>query len=190
MSLPAYSQCSCKQVTQVRHCHEGNSCVRNVFFQLCDTSPCLLWSSSTYEHDAILFFFDMRCYFIQFKGFSFSTISSMLNLPENTSRIIFEWIWPFWFFCSKILPWIIPVESFCLTCLCLFPLVLYSVLLVVPLCCYMIENGLGLFCGWPALIFSVTFSRLEPEGRLVMGFRKASSAMPSDQVIALTSCIL
>ncbi|KAJ1434793.1 Zinc finger, CW-type [Sesbania bispinosa] len=28
---------------------------------------------------------------------------------------------------------------------------------------------------------TVTFSRLEPEGRLVMGFRKASSAMPSDQ---------
>ncbi|XP_019425638.1 PREDICTED: B3 domain-containing protein Os07g0563300-like isoform X1 [Lupinus angustifolius] len=32
---------------------------------------------------------------------------------------------------------------------------------------------------------TVTFSRLEPEGRLVMGFRKASSATPSDQVIAL-----
>ncbi|KAK7327961.1 hypothetical protein VNO77_22055 [Canavalia gladiata] len=28
---------------------------------------------------------------------------------------------------------------------------------------------------------TVTFSRLEPEGRLVMGFRKASSAVPSDQ---------
>ncbi|XP_068497031.1 B3 domain-containing protein Os07g0563300-like isoform X1 [Phaseolus vulgaris] len=28
---------------------------------------------------------------------------------------------------------------------------------------------------------TVTFSRLEPEGRLVMGFRKASSAAPSDQ---------
>lgn len=28
---------------------------------------------------------------------------------------------------------------------------------------------------------TVTFSRLEPEGRLVMGFRKASSALPSDQ---------
>ncbi|KAK7246585.1 hypothetical protein RIF29_41454 [Crotalaria pallida] len=28
---------------------------------------------------------------------------------------------------------------------------------------------------------TVTFSRLEPEGRLVMGFRKASSATPSDQ---------
>ncbi|KAH1218092.1 B3 domain-containing protein [Glycine max] len=28
---------------------------------------------------------------------------------------------------------------------------------------------------------TVTFSRLEPEGRLVMGFRKASSVMPSDQ---------
>ncbi|KAF1882487.1 hypothetical protein Lal_00039135 [Lupinus albus] len=32
---------------------------------------------------------------------------------------------------------------------------------------------------------TVTFSRLEPEGRLVMGFRKASSATPSDQAIAL-----
>ncbi|XLU65602.1 B3 domain-containing transcription repressor VAL2 [Arachis hypogaea] len=29
---------------------------------------------------------------------------------------------------------------------------------------------------------TVTFSRLEPEGRLVMGFRKASNATPSDQV--------
>ncbi|KAF9683512.1 hypothetical protein SADUNF_Sadunf04G0021500 [Salix dunnii] len=28
---------------------------------------------------------------------------------------------------------------------------------------------------------TVTFSRLEPEGKLVMGFRKATSAMPSDQ---------
>ncbi|CAL9000219.1 unnamed protein product, partial [Prunus brigantina] len=27
----------------------------------------------------------------------------------------------------------------------------------------------------------VTFSRLEPEGKLVMGFRKASTAPPSDQ---------
>lgn len=31
-------------------------------------------------------------------------------------------------------------------------------------------------------VFSVTFSRLEPEGKLVMGFRKASSAQASDQV--------
>ncbi|XLS66352.1 hypothetical protein HN51_026326 [Arachis hypogaea] len=29
---------------------------------------------------------------------------------------------------------------------------------------------------------TVTFSRLEPEGRLVMGFRKASNATPSDQI--------
>lgn len=32
------------------------------------------------------------------------------------------------------------------------------------------------------LFISVTFSRLEPEGKLVMGFRKASSAAASDQV--------
>lgn len=32
------------------------------------------------------------------------------------------------------------------------------------------------------LLFSVTFSRLEPEGKLIMGFRKASTAQPSDQV--------
>lgn len=31
-------------------------------------------------------------------------------------------------------------------------------------------------------ISAVTFSRLEPEGKLVMGFRKASVAPPSDQV--------
>jgi hypothetical protein len=31
-------------------------------------------------------------------------------------------------------------------------------------------------------VSSVTFSRLEPEGKLVMGFRKASSASLSDQV--------
>jgi len=31
-------------------------------------------------------------------------------------------------------------------------------------------------------VSSVTFSRLEPEGKLVMGFRKATSAPPSDQV--------
>lgn len=31
------------------------------------------------------------------------------------------------------------------------------------------------------LVCSVTFSRLEPEGKLVMGFRK-SSTVPSDQV--------
>ena len=31
-------------------------------------------------------------------------------------------------------------------------------------------------------ISAVTFSRLEPEGKLVMGFRKASAAPPSDQV--------
>lgn len=35
-------------------------------------------------------------------------------------------------------------------------------------------------------IFSVTFSRLEPEGKLVMGFRKASNAPPSDQVLPYT----
>lgn len=38
------------------------------------------------------------------------------------------------------------------------------------------------FCGWSEFIAAVTFSRLEPEGRLVMGFRKASSATQSDQV--------
>ncbi|OIV93178.1 hypothetical protein TanjilG_20840 [Lupinus angustifolius] len=32
---------------------------------------------------------------------------------------------------------------------------------------------------------TVTFNRLEPEGRLVMGFRKSSSATPSDQTSAL-----
>lgn len=32
------------------------------------------------------------------------------------------------------------------------------------------------------IVSSVTFSRLEPEGKLVMGFRKASTAPSSDQV--------
>lgn len=34
----------------------------------------------------------------------------------------------------------------------------------------------------------VTFSRIEPEGKLVMGFRKVSTASPSDQVVNETVC--
>lgn len=32
------------------------------------------------------------------------------------------------------------------------------------------------------VVSSVTFSRIDPEGKLVMGFRKASTAPTSDQV--------
>lgn len=35
------------------------------------------------------------------------------------------------------------------------------------------------------VVSSVTFSRLEPGGKLVMGFRKASTASASDQVVHL-----